>query len=147
MRRARQRRSPPSGPICRRLFGNRLIAVVAYGLDNRRRAIAHARAGRSRDVRRPRGSSRAATRLAAVAAWRCRSSCRGTSSATLDVFPLEYGDIIAITSCSSGRIRFVGVEVGGPIAARGCELQAKSHLIHLREGFLETQGDPRAVAR
>ncbi len=30
---------------------------------------------------------------------------------------------------------------------RGCELQAKSHLIHLREGYLETGGDPRAVAR
>ena len=30
---------------------------------------------------------------------------------------------------------------------RGCELQAKSHLVHLREGFLETQGDPKHVVR
>ena len=26
---------------------------------------------------------------------------------------------------------------------RSCELQAKSHLIHLREGFLEAGGDPQ----
>jgi hypothetical protein len=29
---------------------------------------------------------------------------------------------------------------------RGCELEAKSHVIHLREGFLETRGDARRVA-
>jgi hypothetical protein len=29
---------------------------------------------------------------------------------------------------------------------RACETQAKSHLIHLREGFLETQGDARRIA-
>ena len=31
-----------------------------------------------------------------------------------------------------------------PICAAACELQAKSHLIHLREGFLETGGEQRA---
>ena len=30
---------------------------------------------------------------------------------------------------------------------RGCEQQAKSHLIHLRESYLETRGDPRDVSR
>ena len=30
---------------------------------------------------------------------------------------------------------------------RGCERQAKSQLIHLREGFLETGGDSAATAR
>ena len=28
---------------------------------------------------------------------------------------------------------------------RACELAAKSHLVHLREGFLETGGDPQAT--
>ena len=28
---------------------------------------------------------------------------------------------------------------------RGCELEAKSHVIHLREGFLETHGDSRRI--
>jgi hypothetical protein len=30
---------------------------------------------------------------------------------------------------------------------RACELLAKSHLIHLREGYLESGGQPSAVAR
>ena len=60
---------------------------------------------------------------------------------TLDVFPLEYGDIIASHVAARRPDPFAGIACrrSRPAAAR-CELQAKSHLIHLREGFIEAAG-------
>ena len=66
---------------------------------------------------------------------------------TLDVFPLEYGEIIARHTVIAGSDPFDGVSVRDADLRRGCEHQAKSQLIHLREGFLETGGDAASVAR
>jgi hypothetical protein len=66
---------------------------------------------------------------------------------TLDVFPLEYGDIIAHHVVIHGPDPFLNLTVSDDDRRRGCEQQAKSHLIHLRESYLETRGDPRAVSR
>jgi hypothetical protein len=66
---------------------------------------------------------------------------------TLDVFPLEYGDIIAHHAVITGANPLAGIVVPETDLRRACEQQAKSHLIHLREGFLETHGDAPAVAR
>lgn len=41
---------------------------------------------------------------------------------------------------------FTGLTVQAPDLRRACERWAKSHLIHLREGFLEAGGDAHAVA-
>lgn len=64
---------------------------------------------------------------------------------TLDVFPLEYGDIIARHQVVFGDDPFAGMQVNEGDLRRACELQAKSHLIHLREGYLESSGDGRAL--
>jgi hypothetical protein len=66
---------------------------------------------------------------------------------TLDVFPLEYGGIIASHQLITGENVLAGIRVAEADLRRGCELQAKSHLIHLREGYVETGGDPARVAR
>jgi hypothetical protein len=66
---------------------------------------------------------------------------------TLDVFPLEYGDIIAHHVVIEGHDPFLHITVPDDDLRRGCEQQAKSHLIHLRESYLETRGDPGAVSR
>jgi hypothetical protein len=66
---------------------------------------------------------------------------------TLDVFPLEYGDIIARHAVIEGEDPFTDLVVSAADRRRACELQAKSHLIHLRESYLETRGDPRRVAQ
>lgn len=66
---------------------------------------------------------------------------------TLDVFPLEYGDIIAHHVIIFGADPFAGAHVAASDVRRACELSAKSHLIHLREAFLETAGNPDAVGR
>ena len=65
---------------------------------------------------------------------------------TLDVFPIEYGDIIATHVLIAGEDPFTGLRIADGDLRRACELQAKSHLIHLREGYLESGGRPEVVA-
>ncbi|HEY8551158.1 MAG TPA: hypothetical protein VIL35_14470 [Vicinamibacterales bacterium] len=66
---------------------------------------------------------------------------------SLDAFPLEFGDILARHVTLAGHDPFDGVAVAPADLRRACEVQAKSHLIHLREGFLEAGGRPEEVAR
>jgi hypothetical protein len=65
---------------------------------------------------------------------------------SLDAFPLEYGDIMARHLVVAGDSPFVGMAVTSEDRRRACEIQAKSHLIHLREGYVETAEQPAAVA-
>jgi hypothetical protein len=66
---------------------------------------------------------------------------------TLDVFPLEYGGIIANHQVVVGEDVLAGLRVSETDLRRGIELQAKSHLIHLREGYIESGGNPKAVGQ
>src|SRR6185295_9798289 len=59
----------------------------------------------------------------------------------------EYGDIIASHVLIAGSDGFARAEVSPADVRRACEMHAKSHLIHLRQGFLEAGGDSRAIAR
>jgi hypothetical protein len=68
-------------------------------------------------------------------------------AASLDAFPLEYGAIIAHHHVVHGSDPFTGIAVNAEDVRRACEVQAKSHLLHLREGFLETHGQGDAVGR
>jgi hypothetical protein len=65
---------------------------------------------------------------------------------SLDAFPLEYGEIIAHHIVIAGRNPFDGLQVNPEDLRRACEVQAKSHLLHLREGYIETGGRPALVA-
>ena len=65
---------------------------------------------------------------------------------SLDAFPLEYGEIIRSHQRVHGSDPFEGVAIAAPDLRRACEAQVKSHLVHLREGFLEAGGDPAAIA-
>ena len=134
----------------RRVFGARLHSVSAYGLHE------------------PSASPRAVHSIALVerltfqdlsacaplaVTWRRKSLAvplileQQEFLRTLDVFPLEYGDIIAHHVVVAGSDPFVDARVSPADIRRACELGAKSHLIHLREGFLETGGDAPTVAR
>jgi hypothetical protein len=66
---------------------------------------------------------------------------------SLDTFPLEYGDIMDRHVVIAGENPFEGLRVRPEDIRRACEVQAKSHLIHLREGFIEADGQPGPVAR
>ncbi len=66
---------------------------------------------------------------------------------SLDAFPLEYGDIIDHHVVVYGDDPFVGQVVVDEDLRRACEVQARGHVIHLREGFLLAAHEPAAVAR
>ena len=131
----------------RRVFGNRLLSVSAYGLG-----------AADADIRSVVLVDRLAfDDLAACVPLTRRWDDQGLAVPlilerdefvrTLDVFPLEYGEIIADHVAVYGDDPFEGLMVAEADRRRACELQAKSHLIHLREGFLETRGDSRAIGR
>ena len=132
------------------IFGSRLLSLVAFGLglrsidDEPVRTLALVERVTFEDL------SRAAL---LTSTWLRRGLSvplilsRHEFERTLDVFPLEYGSIIADHVVIVGAEPFADTRVDDADRRRGCEQQAKSHLIHLREGFLETQNDPRGVAR
>src|SRR5688500_16736239 len=138
------------GADLRQVFGARLHSLAAYGLDG------PAPAGRLVHTLAlvDRLSFEDLTRCAPLAAdWRRRSLAvplileRDEFLRTLDVFPLEYGDIIAHHVLVAGTDLFATARVARADVRRACELAAKSHLVHLREGFLEAAGDAKATAR
>jgi hypothetical protein len=65
---------------------------------------------------------------------------------SLDAFPLEYGEILRTHELIFGASPFEGIAIDDADLRRACETQIKSHLVHLREGFIESGGQPRAVA-
>ena len=65
---------------------------------------------------------------------------------SLDVFPFEYGEIIDRHVAVLGD-PFSGLDVTPDDRRRACEVQAKSHLLHLREGFIECGGRAEDVAQ
>ena len=134
----------------RRIFGVRLRSVVAYGLDARRQdhSLLHTLAM----VERVTFEDLAAC-VPASGQWRMRGLevpliiSHDEFRRTLDVFPLEYSDILANHVVVDGTRPFDGISVAESDLRRACEQQARSHLIHLREGFLESGGDPRDISR
>jgi hypothetical protein len=65
---------------------------------------------------------------------------------SLDAFPLEFGAILADHTIVSGTSPFASFAVDPADVRRACEVQARSHLLHLREGFLDTRGRADALA-
>lgn len=65
---------------------------------------------------------------------------------SFDAFPLEYGEIMRAHETIFGADPFAGAGIERADLRRACEAQIKSHLVHLREGFIETGGAPRAIA-
>ena len=134
----------------RTIFGARLHSVVAYGLAGLTGDAAYVR---TLALTERVTFEDLAQAVPLTAAWQRRGLAvplilsRHEFERTLDVFPLEYGNLIASHVVVAGEDPFGGVRVADADRRRGCEQQAKSHLIHLREGFLETQGDPSSVVR
>jgi hypothetical protein len=71
----------------------------------------------------------------------------GELERTVDIFPLEYSAILADYLVVHGADPFLGMSIPVDDIRRATEGQAKSHLIHLREAFLESHGETTRVAR
>ena len=66
---------------------------------------------------------------------------------TVDVFPLEYATMLADYTVVRGADPLKGLSIPVEDVRRAVEGLAKSHLIHLREGFLESHGETTRIAR
>ncbi len=128
-----------------RTFGNRLQALVAYGLDAADQPL-HTLALVDRV-----SFEDLAALLPSTTRWSRAGLAvplflgRGEFDRSLDVFPVEYGHIVSSHVTIFGDEPFAGTRIPEAELRRACELQAKSHLIHLREGFLEGHGEPSQV--
>ena len=89
---------------------------------------------------------------ASVSAWHLRGLATPLILAadefahSLDAFPFEFGAILADHELVSGGDPFAGLVVDPADRRRACEVQARSHLLHLREAYIETMGQPDGVA-
>jgi hypothetical protein len=128
----------------RDIFGSRLESLVAYGSDG---PDTHTLA----IVDRLTAADLAAC-AARAASWRERRLATPLLLAShefedsLDAFPLEFGAIVASHTVVAGRNPFEGVAVDPADLRRACEVQARSHLLHLREGYVEAGGDRQRLA-
>jgi hypothetical protein len=131
----------------RGVFGTRLQSLVMYGSRDRHaggtRTMALVESLTEQDLRG------CASRLGA---W------HGAGLATplivpaaefdrsLDVFPLEFSAIIADHTLVAGDEPFSRTAIEPADLRRACEIQARGHLLHLREGFIEAAGNGNALA-
>jgi hypothetical protein len=65
---------------------------------------------------------------------------------SLDAFPFEFGAILADHVVVSGSNPFDNLKVETADLRRACEVQARGHWLHLREGYIETRGRGDALA-
>ena len=66
---------------------------------------------------------------------------------SLDAFPIEYGEILDTHRIMFGVDPFTGLTIQPDDLRRACEVQVKSHLLHLRENYVECGAKPSAVAQ
>jgi len=132
----------------REMFGDRLRSVVAYAVTDRapntpQPMLVIVEALTPADLR---------DCAAHVAHWQDAGLATPLFLETaefprsLDVFPFEFGAIIADHVLVSGDNPFEGLQIDMADLRRACEVQARSHLLHLREGYIETQGRSDALA-
>jgi hypothetical protein len=128
----------------RRIFGARMEAVVAYGgaEEHWSRTLALVSSLTMDDL---------SALAAAAPAWHARDIAtplvmpRLEFAQSLDAFPVEYGDIIDSHVVLAGADPFDGVRIAPADLRRGIEARAASHLLHLRENFIELGARPMAV--
>ena len=134
----------------RNVFGDRLLAVVAYGplIEGTANAPLTCLALVSNADRRRFAGVRAVRAAHGVErGWQRRSSCRprsfcGRSTPSLSSTGRSSGP----TKWCYGDNPFTSAVIAPEDLRRACELQAKSHLVHLREAFIEAGGRPTDVA-
>ncbi len=126
------------------IFRDRLVAIVAYGWRN------HAPVPSLVLVRSltPEDLTTCAGRVSSWQRGGAATPLLLTSSdfaRSLDAFPIEYGEIMAAHYVVFGHDPFDGLSIRDDDLRRACEVQVKSHLLHLREEFLESGGRPAPV--
>src|SRR5438128_4609575 len=147
----------------REIFGARLQSLVAYGMRAAERPHADDQThGGGQHAARPLAHTMAvADTLTADDLRGCARRVRKWHDAglatplllatheferSLDAFPLEFGAIVADHVVVSGSNPFDSASVDPADVRRACEVQARSHLLHLREGYIEARDNGDALA-
>src|SRR5262245_17962061 len=134
----------------RGVFGPRLQSLVAYGL-NAATTAAHAP---TRTMALVESLTEQDLRACAARATSWHDAGLATPlvvaarelERSLDAFPLEFAAIHADHVLISGTEPFASLTVDATDVRRACEVQARSHLLHLREGFIDAGGNGNALA-
>jgi hypothetical protein len=125
-------------------FGARLDSLVAYGRwVEAARGEGSSQAGAKPDADTPLHTVALVTHLEFADLAGCADRSETWARAGL-VMPLLLTRVERHVALA-GSDPFDGVRVRDEDLRRACEVQARSHLIHLREGFLETGGEPAEV--
>jgi hypothetical protein len=143
----------------REVFGTRVQSLVVYGSHTHDAAQRDASHGHGEpplvhtlivvDTMRHDDLSACAAR---VASWHDAGLATpfilaaGEIARSLDAFPYEFSAILADHAVVSGKSPFEGLSVDSADLRRACEVQARSHLLHLRQGYVETRGRGDALA-
>jgi len=133
----------------RNVFGDRLRSVVAYGphiegeADAPLTCMALVSSLTTQDLQ---GCARHASRWERAHVATPLILPESEFRRSLDAFPLEYGEIIRAHERVFGENPFLDVAISPDDLRRACETQIKSHLVHLREAFIESGGRPGAIA-
>ena len=140
---ARARLDPVVADL-QRIFGARLEAVVAYGRHSSEQAHSLALV-----------ASLTMDDLTAMAAAASRWHLGGAATPlvlprdefaqSLDAFPIEYGEIIDTHVVLVGQDPFAGIGIDRQDLRRAVEAQAASHLLHLRENYVDDAARPSAT--
>jgi hypothetical protein len=123
-----------------RIFGDRLDAVIAYSATN---GLVFVRGLTHEDI---------VACGALVETWHREGLATPLFMSldefrrSLDAFPLEYQAILDRHLVLAGRSPFDGVTIHADDLRRACETEARGHLIHLRQGWLEAGGHSGDVA-
>jgi hypothetical protein len=122
-----------------RVFGDRLEALVVYGWRSTGPVptLALVRSLSFDDLN---------ACAARTGAWRRAGAAtpllvtRADFARSLDAFPIEYGEIMQHHVVMFGTDPFQDLVITHEDLRRACEVQVKSHLLHLREDYLESGG-------
>ena len=125
----------------RRVFGSRFVAHVASGQAHSAVFVTSISAG-DLDALAPLSHAWHHDHLASPLLLTLEEFKR-----SLDAFPVEYQAIIDRHIVIAGIDPFGGLEAHAEDLRRACEIQAKSHVIHLRQGWIDAGGDTHALAR
>jgi hypothetical protein len=122
-----------------RIFGPRLEAVVAYGRQ-KQGPVPTLALVESLTLDDLNGCAERTSRWARAGIATPLLLTHGDFSRSLDAFPIEYGEIIDHHDIVFGSDPFAGLAITREDLRRACEVQVKSHLLHLREDYIETRG-------
>jgi hypothetical protein len=145
----------------REVFGSRVQSLVVYGLHTHEAEHSHAAHGHGHDEPAlvhtltvvdsvgPDDLRACTTRLGS---WHDAGLATPLVLAadefarSLDAFPFEFSAILADHALVFGKSPFEGLQIDEADLRRACEVQARGHLVHLRQGYMETRGRGDALA-